>query len=300
MTLNEWIPMWLNCYKFGVIKDNSFHQLELLGRLIPEELKAKELSEILPLHLQGFFNRFAKTASKSYVDKMRVMIRSLFTEAVENGFCDKNPSMRLKIPHVTEQPMEAFEAAEVKEILLFASGYERVRIATAVIALLTTGIRRGELLGLKWEDLSDNTLRINRAVYIENGRPCVQEHLAKTPASLRTLPLLPEVTYRISSLPHYGEYIFGTKSGRLMYPRNFSRDYKAFFVDLQKEADVRYLSPHSCRHTFATMLLASGTDVRTVQELLGHTNIKTTSRYTHSNIDAKREAIAQMKKQLFT
>lgn len=300
MTLNEWIPMWLDCYKFGTIKDNSYHQLELLARLIPEELKSKELPEILPLHLQKFFNCFATTVSKSYVDKMRVMIHSLFTEAVENGFCEKNPSLRLKIPRVIEQPMEAFESTEVKEILSFAVRYEKTRIATAIIVLLTTGIRRGELLGLRWEDLSGDTLRINRAVYIENGKPCVQEHLAKTSASLRSLPLLPEVFYRLSVLPHFGEYVFSTRNGTLMYPRNFSRDYKVFFTDLQQETDVRYLSPHSCRHTFATMLLASGADVRTVQELLGHTNLKTTSRYTHSNIEAKRKAIVQMKKQLFT
>lgn len=297
MTLNEWIPQWMESYKFGTIKDTSYHQLELLWRLIPDSLLNKELTDILPMHLQAFFNRFAKMASKSYMDKMRVMIRSLFTEAVENGFCEKNPARRLKIKNIPEQSMESFAQEEVRQILTFAAGYEHIRTGTAIITLLTTGIRRGELLGLKWEDLTNNSISINRAVYLDGGRPCVQEHTAKTPSSLRTLPLLPESSYRLHTMPHYGDFIFATKKGGLMYPRNFSRDYAAFFAALREEADVRYLSPHCCRHTFATLSLAAGVDIRTVQELLGHSNIRSTSRYTHPSFEIKCEAMRRLREQ---
>ena len=74
MTLNEWIPQWMESYKLGTIKETSYHQLELLWRLIPDNLLKKDLADILPMHLQAFFNRFARSASKSYMDKMRVMI----------------------------------------------------------------------------------------------------------------------------------------------------------------------------------------------------------------------------------
>ncbi len=68
---------------------------------------------------------------------------------------------------------------EVSRIIGFAWGYPNVKIGTAVLTLLLTGLRRGELLGLKWSDLTDDTLTINRAVFVEHNRPCVQEHLAK-------------------------------------------------------------------------------------------------------------------------
>lgn len=67
MTLREWIPQWLECYKLGTIKERSFHQLELLIRHIPGELMDMELSSIKPMHLQGFINRFSAGASKSYI-----------------------------------------------------------------------------------------------------------------------------------------------------------------------------------------------------------------------------------------
>lgn len=292
MTLGEWISLWLAFYKLGTIKETSFHQLELLERLIPDDLKNMCLSDIRPMHLQAFFNAFGTSASKSYMDKMRIMVNSLFLEAIENGLIEKNPTHRLKAPHIAEMPREAFTFDEVKIILDFAMDYYSPRIATAIMVLLLTGLRRGELLGLCWDDITDNSLSVNRSVFLEHGKPCVVEHQAKTVSSLRTVPLLPELAYRLYALPRYGRFVFCTRGGELLHPRNFSRDYKRFF-DLLHEvsSDVRYLSPHCCRHTFATLSLLSGADIRVVQQLLGHTDIKTTSRYTHPDMLAMRNAV---------
>ena len=100
ITLNEWASQWLGAYKKGTMKDTSYHQLELLIRYIPEELGNKSMAEILPMHLQKFVNQFARNASKSYMDKMRVLLRGLFTDAQANGFCDRNPTAYLKIPRI--------------------------------------------------------------------------------------------------------------------------------------------------------------------------------------------------------
>ena len=294
MTLGQWLPLWLRSYKLGTIKGTSYHQLEILCQHIPENLKEAELSDILPMDLQVFFNEFARASSKSYMDKMRVLIHSLFCDALDNGLCSRDPSKRLRIPHVSEHPRESFTMEEVSRIIGFAWGYPNVKIGTAVLTLLLTGLRRGELLGLKWSDLTDDTLTINRAVFVEHNRPCVQEHLAKTAGSLRTIPLLPELSYRLHALPQTSLYVFGTRNGTLMNPRNFSRDYDRFFQLLREvEPDVRKLSPHCCRHTFAT--LSTGANLRTVQQLLGHTNIQTTARYTHPDLLVMKQAVADLK-----
>lgn len=296
MTLGQWLPLWLRSYKLGTIKGTSYHQLEILCQHIPENLKETELSDILPMDLQVFFNEFARASSKSYMDKMRVLIHSLFCDALDNGLCSRDPSKRLRIPHVSEHPRESFTMEEVSRIIGFAWGYPNVKIGTAILTLLLTGLRRGELLGLKWSDLTDDTLTINRAVFVEHNRPCVQEHLAKTAGSLRTIPLLPELSYRLHALPQTSLYVFGTRNGTLMNPRNFSRDYDRFFQLLREvEPDVRKLSPHCCRHTFATLSLATGANLRTVQQLLGHTNIQTTARYTHPDLLVMKQAVADLK-----
>ncbi len=292
LTLGQWIPLWMTAYKQGTIKGTSYHQLELLARLIPEELKKMPLTDIRPMQIQAFYNHFGLTASKSYMDKMRVMVNALFLEAVENGLCDKNPTRRLKAPRVPERPREAYTMDEVKLILNYAMSCDNSRIATAVMLLLLTGLRRGELLGLRWGDISNHTLTVNRSVFLENCIPTVIEHQAKTAASLRTIPLLPELEYRIQALPQYGPFIFSTRTGTLWHPRNFSRDYDRFFQRLREvEPSVRRLSPHSCRHTFATLSLHAGSDIRVVQMLLGHTDIKTTCRYTHPDMSAMTQAV---------
>lgn len=299
MTLGEWIPAWMRAYKLGTIKQTSYYQLELLARHIPEELKAQALDEIKPMQLQAFFNEFGRTASKSYMDKMRVMVNALFEAAVENDFCRKNPAQRLRIPRIREQPREAFTIEEARLILGYIVACDPSRIATAVMALLLTGLRRGELLGLKWEDLDDGTLTVDRSVFLEDCKPTTVDHQAKTAASLRTIPLLPELAHRLEALPKHGEYIFCTRSGGLWHPRNFNRDYNTFFERLREvEPSVRRLPPHSCRHTFATLLNESCSDIRTVQLLMGHTDIKTTSRYTHPSMSAMSRAVSGLRDDL--
>lgn len=296
MTLGEWIPQYLESYKLNTIRPDSYYTLELVARQIPQELKGMELTAILPMHLQRFYNEFGQHVSKSYMDKMRVLINALFVAAIDNDLCAKNPAARLKVPHIKEKPREAFTLEEVCIILNYAMCYENQRIGVAIMTLLLTGIRRGELLGLKREDVADNVLTINRAVFLEHNKARVIEHEAKTDKSLRTVPLLPELAYRLQHLPHKGEYLFGTKNGTLLNPRNFTRDYDTFFRHLREaEPSVRRLSPHCCRHTFATLTREHGADIRIVQELLGHSDIKTTARYSHANISSMRMAVTGLK-----
>ncbi len=105
---------------------------------------------------------------------MRVLIHSLFADALDNGLIEKDPSKRLRIPRVAERPRKAFTMEEVKSIISYIMACPDAKMGTVVLTLLLTGLRRGELLGLKWSDLTDDTLTVNRAVYMDQGRPCVQ------------------------------------------------------------------------------------------------------------------------------
>lgn len=126
----------------------------------------------------------------------------------------KNPALHLKCPRIKEKPRETFTWEEVRKILAFAVTYEPQRTALGIMTMLLTGLRRGELLGLKDSDITDTTLTVNRAVYLERHQARVIEHEAKTEKSLRTVPLLPELAYRLQHLSHKGEFLFGTKTER--------------------------------------------------------------------------------------
>jgi integrase len=299
MLLGEWLDMYLiNCRK-GTMKDTSCHQLELLSADFPADLRGKKVSSIAPIELQAFLNKYSEKSSKSYTDKMAGLIKAAFSEAQENNLCSKNPARKLKTPSVHQGPRQSFTAKEAAIICEYAKTYhqsikqnalaKRAGLMTGaeVITLLCTGLRRGELLGLMWGDAKDNKLIVNRAVYIdtdEDGkqRPKTDEYHAKTTGSLRTIPLPELAKNAIEALPHHGLYIFSSESGGIMSPRNFNRAYDAFFKNLQKDyPNFRKLHVHECRHTFATLAQQNGADIRSVQLILGHEDIKTTAGYTH-------------------
>lgn len=300
MTLREWTPLWMDAYKLGTIKENSYHQIELLAWKFPDDLMDMELADIKPMHLQKFVNEFSKGASKSYMDKMRVLLHGLFSDALDNGYITRDPTAKLRIPQVIEKPRESFTEDEVRKIVTFAMQYRHRRVAVAIMVLLFTGLRRGELLGLKWDDITDDALTVRRGVFQERGTAKAEDFKAKTSKSLRELPLVPEIAYQVQALPHHGEFVFGTNSGTLWHPRNFSRDYASFFKALRDEyPEVRNLSAHCCRHTFATLTMLSGADVRTVQQILGHSDINTTARYTHPNMNTMHKAVSGMRDNVF-
>ena len=307
-TVGSWLEVWMENYAKVKLRPSTFKTSQgFLKNHIKPQIGGIPLADLTSLDLQRFYKHLldggrvdrieAKKKPKGLAPKtvrnIHQMIGSAYNLAMEQKLVSKNPTQGCALPKVEHKEMKTLTADQL-------SAFFREARDSGVFALyyidLTTGLRRGELLGLKWSDLTDDTLTINRAVFVEHNRPCVQEHLAKTAGSLRTIPLLPELSYRLHALPQTSLYVFGTRNGTLMNPRNFSRDYDRFFQLLREvEPDVRKLSPHCCRHTFATLSLATGANLRTVQQLLGHTNIQTTARYTHPDLLVMKQAVADLK-----
>lgn len=147
-------------------------------------------------------------------------------------------------------------------------------------------MRRGELLGLMWSDIEDTVIHIRRAVYLKDGVPTVEDGIAKTYSSIRDILIDKGLADLIWAVPKRGLYVFAAYSGRIMNPRNFERSYDTFFEALRQEhPEVRRLSIHCCRHTFATLSQRNGASIRAVQLILGHTSIKTTAIYSHPDME---------------
>ena len=164
------------------------------------------------------------------------------------------------------------------------------RFKLAVLLCLFTGLRLGELCALKWEDIdfTNKTLTIKRTVqrlYAENGRAktTLVETTPKSSHSKREIPLQEAIVMLLEDYRNEKEYVFG--GDKPLEPRTMQNRYKKIL----QEAGITYKNFHTLRHTYATNCIEDGTDVKSLSEMLGHSNVKITlNYYVHPSMDTKR------------
>jgi integrase/recombinase XerD len=200
----------------------------------------------------------------------------------ERGIRIENPCARFKalkdLATKGKRKPPRYSQAELDKIL--GGGDERDK--TIFATLLMTGLREQELYFLKWPDLDlkTNTLRVT-AKPLEGFSPKDYEE--------REIPLPPDLVHLLKKLPDNTEWVFTGNKGRRM--THLLRRLKG----IAKTADVRGATLHKFRHTYATRLLETGTDIVTVQHLMGHSDIETTRQYLDPDESLKRKAANRLK-----
>lgn len=149
-----------------------------------------------------------------------------------------------------------------------------------IIFLDLTGLRRGELINLKWEDYD-----------AEEGTIIIRK--SKTDAGVRVIPLLPEAQEIIEQQPRWEEHIFLNTKGNPLTGTSMKRLYE----HLRKLTGIQTLTNHVCRHNFATRMLEHDADIKSISKILGHTDVAfTLQRYTTTDLDHLRREIQKLKK----
>ena len=161
-----------------------------------------------------------------------------------------------------------------------------------VLFALYTGVRIGELCALKWEDISDGAVRINKTMHRlrdENGKSRVMIDNPKTPSSNRTIPL-PDFLSRIveSRRDSDGSYFLASENVKMVEPRLMQKH----FGKITELCALDGVTFHTLRHTFTTRCIECGFDAKTLSEILGHSDVKTTlNRYVHCSLELKRNSM---------
>lgn len=246
----------------------------LMVQRLPEPVK---LTDVTPEHLRTCVALLVREKrAPASINRFVAAVRSLFAYCHRLQYIDINPALELKtvknpirVPRfMTENEVNALiEAPEQKELLWAARDYCIFEV------LYSTGCRVSELAGLKLKDFSPDMTWA-----IVHGKGNKDRRVFLTPEAVKALRLyLPERGLKIKaevSVPH----VFINQRGTGLSARSI-RTIVARYSGV--EGTNKPVSPHSFRHTFATVLLNNGADIRVVQELLGHSSISTTQRYTH-------------------
>jgi integrase len=292
LTVGEYLDRWLENSVKDTVRPSTYevHRYMIHPHIVPAlgRLKLKDLN---PVHVRGFYReKLDSGLSSATVRKIHSILRKALKQAVLDGLTPRNVCEAVKPPKVEHKEIRPLDRGQTKALLEVAIGN---RLEALYVLAVHTGMREGELLGLKWEDvdLERGVLRLRHALVREGGKVVLGD--LKTPKSRRSVRLtcaaaealrshlerqLAEME-RMGSLYQSGGLVFGTESGTLINPSNLrNRSFKP----LLKRAGLPHICFHDLRHTCATLLLSQGTHPKLVQELLGHATIAMTlDTYSH-------------------
>lgn len=280
---------------------SSFYGTESLGNI--------ELSHITPMVIQKLYNRLTKERilSDENIQKVHTLINDSLKKAERWGLISRNPASLVDRPKAEKKEIKVWNLQEVQTFLKFAKDYNRYYIA--FLLALTTGMRQGEILGLRWKDIDfeQDCLRITQTLS-NDGKEIFP--YTKTKAGIRTVDL-PEET-RVQLLIHKNiveqekgelgvqymnlDLVVCTSNGTPTNKSNIRRTFKAII----KKANLPNIRFHDMRHTHATLLLLQGVNPKIVSERLGHADVRITlDTYSHLLPSMQKETARNFGKMLF-
>ena len=305
MPFGDWLTYWYENHSKPKIRPTTQETYESRIRLhIIPEIGDIPLNKLTQNDLQQFYGRLKKSGRKRFTDKYgeglsdrmvrmcHATCRSALEKAVQDGLIRVNPALGCKLPPKKAREMQVLTREELQRFLIQAKfeGYYEVFLLD-----LATGLRRGELMALQWDDLNFKTgvLNVNKQVYDVRGQ--LQISTPKTKNSIRKIVLPPAV---VAVLQEYKK----TVDSRWMFPSPVKEDcpitpgvVRRRLQLILEHAGCKHVRFHDLRHTFATLALENGMDVKTLSAMLGHVSAVTTlDIYTHITGDMQRAAAASI------
>ena len=302
ISLGSWLDRWYQTYKKASLRPNTQmsyerriyqHIIPALGRIPLDKLTARDIQQFYTnLKKSGRLTRtelYGAGLSDQTVRGIHTTLRAALDKAAEEKLIFRNPADSCKPPSARPREMQVLTPEEIQRLLIQAKEdgcYELLLLE------LATGLRRGEILALRWSDLNFRTgaLRVERQVHRVRGELVVSP--PKTRAGNRTV-LLPAPVLNVLKTYQKGVH------SRWMFPSPVKADSPMDPAAVRKRlqtvlerAECRRLRFHDLRHTFATASLEHGMDVKTLSTIIGHVSSATTlNTYTHVT-DAMRQNAA--------
>ena len=301
MPFGVWMDYWYQNFSKPRLRPTTQLGYEgwIYNHLIPG-LGSIQLNRLTQADLQQFFRTMKESGRKSNADKRgkgmadrsvrscHAVCQMALDRAVEEKLIHGNPAAGCRLPPIKGREMQVLTHEEIQRFLIQAKAEGMYEL---FLLDLTTGMRRGELLALRWDDLDFDTgkLRIDKQICPVGGKLIISE--PKTKAANRTIILPPAM---LEVLAEYKKGIFSD----LMFPSRIKPDQpidpgyvrKRLQVILERSGCKR-IRFHDLRHTFATISLEHGMDIKTLSAIIGHISSRTTLNiYTHITSEMQENA----------
>lgn len=282
-TLSEWLRYWLDNYGKVYLRPSSLTNYTgfLDNQISNDSIAAIKLNKLTTNDLQQFYNRMSESGrvqrkesqnkpkglSAKTVRNIHCFISHSMNRAVDEKLISENPASRCILPKKEQKEIEILPLTDLQK---FFEEAKNSSVFELYYTELATGLRRGELLGLKWTDIdfNANSIYIQRQITRTDGE--VKESPLKTKNAYRQIIVPPEVSQILKEKQTredgFSEYVFSSPTGGPISPDSVLK----MLHRVLKRAGLEKVRFHALRHTFATMALQNGVDVKTLSGLLGH------------------------------
>jgi integrase len=303
-TVEQYLTGWLNTKRATRSYRTWQGYAELVRLHVVPTIGKIALTKLTPQRIQQLYTeKLASGLSTTTVRHLHAMLHTALEQAVKHSLVARNVCDLVDAPRFASHDMHTLTAEEAQRFLKLAQGD---RFEALYVLALTTGLREGELLGLRWRyvDVERGALQVRGNVQRIEGKPVVKE--PKTDSSARQVLLtkfavdalrqhrLRQLEERLKMGDTWDEQdlVFPNQVGGPMYAQNFlSRSY----LPLRKRAGIPQVRFHDLRHSAATLLLASGVHPKVVSEILGHSRIAVTmDLYSHVTMTMQHDAVNVM------
>lgn len=316
MTLADWLAYWLENYVRPVVKPSTYesyrsncelHIIPSLGEMKLENLNSRSIQSFLNSEAKNGNGKTGGPLSPKSMRNLRVVLDVALKQALAEDLIHGNPIPQTVIKSARTKKLEVLtedmQAQLEKYLFENDDPYH-----PAILFALYTGLRRGELCALRWEDYNEKTGRITvdetvRRLTNYDAKPGEPKTImvfndTKTESSARELQL-PEILIQMMKKqravyaakfrePKPDDFIFFSRNGHMLDPDNLQHKY----LRILKRLGLEHVKFHALRHTFASRAIEDGIDVSSVSGILGHANVTTTTRfYVHPREKAMTRAM---------
>lgn len=305
ITINKLMHTWLFDFLHNSIKikPSTFQRYEGIYRnyIKDSTIAGVPPKDLTTLQLQNFYNKLSETHSYSQLNTLNSVFKVFYNWCIDNGYSIKNPCSKVilkgnksQIAADKHKEVEILTENEIKIIKDYIKGssFELIFLLD-----LTTGLRIGELLALDWGhiDLKKKELSIEKSVkevyvydsdtqkHIESifQTPKTNNSYRKVPIPDALIPLLKKEKQQQKSL------LFCNENNEPLKAKNVANEWRKILI----KCKIPHKKFHAIRHTYGSMLLKNGVDIKTLADLMGHTTISITQIYLHSSCDQKHNAV---------
>lgn len=316
-TLEEWLYTYMFEYKKNKIKPSSFERYEGIYRnyILNTTLGKTKLFKLNITTIQKHYNTLLNNGtSPSTIKSINQVLKPCLGEAEKQDYIQKNYAKLIELPKIKKD--DKFEVLTLEQQKLFLNAIDGHKLQALFLVALGTGLRLGEILGLKWSDIDFNksTLSVNRSLkkvcFIDENLSKeykVIEQEPKTINAYRSVPIPKDVLLKLKEhkinqnkemlkagkLYDNKNYVFCNELGYPLDSKKPTRNLKSILAKL----NIEPIKFHGLRHTYATRLFEANVPPKTVQALMGHSDIALTLNiYTKVMDNVKVEAVEKLDK----